>query len=158
MPDLELVDETTAQDVRIYAADKTEQYYGKAFDWRTTEFAGRWTEQYPVNVIFGRSLKSKIIEELVDLKKHINEEIDCFVKSLHEETSTYNILDMVSSKMSHMSKYYLREIGLLNYGEYTFNSMFYNTRDYNSLVTAELIDEVKKHPEDWAMCLFDCHF
>ena len=158
LPDLVTGEEKTAKDVRDFAVDQTNSYGDKAFDWRETESAGRWSSVYPDNVIFGRDSGLKIIKELVDTREGVDKDIQRYIKYLYEETSTYNIADMISSNMSPKGRYYLRMLGLLNYGEYVFNSMFYNTRDYDSLITDKLIDEVKEHPEDWAVVLFDCHY
>ena len=157
LPDIALGVAPTAADVREYAAEVTESYSDNVFDWREIDSAGRWSNAYPENVIFGRDSTLQIIKELVDVKAAIEGEIKRCVKLLHEETSTYDISKIVSSKTSSLGKYYLQKIGLLYYGEYTFDSMFYNSHGYDSLITDELIDNVKENPRDWAVALFDYH-
>lgn len=158
LPDIGLGGDATIDDVRRHAVDETEQFYNHVFDWRETDSAGRWSGGYPENVIFGRDSTLKIIKELVDLSEVIGNEIKRCVKCLYKETSTYDISKIVSSKTSGMGKYYLQKIGSLYYGEYTFDSMFYNTRDCDSLITDALIDEIKENPRDWAVVLFDYHY
>ena len=54
--------------------------------------------------------------------------------------------------------YHLKSIANHLAGVYDFDSAFFNTEDCDSIINDELINEIKKKPEDWAVVLFDCHF
>lgn len=46
--------EQLEEGVRSYAKAMTDDYEGVVFDWRETETAGRWADEYPCNVIFAK--------------------------------------------------------------------------------------------------------
>ena len=46
-------------EIRVYAECETEPYYTMAFDWRETQTAGRWENEYPENVLLAEDNTSR---------------------------------------------------------------------------------------------------
>lgn len=100
----------------------------------------------------------QFIDELKIAAEHQAEEKNRCLGSVKKEMGTEIIDEIVFGKQTHMSAYYLNQLGKIVYGEYCFDSMFYNTDEYDSIVDDKLIDKVKESPDDWAMVFFDYHY
>lgn len=147
-------------DIRDFAETETEQYFHKVFDWRETDTAGRWAEEYPINVIRGIDNAQKLIEEVEEVAKWQNEKIEYYI----EQIKTFNVetLDEVVDKTKKEEKFsllpfYLKQLASILYGEYIDESNFYDTENMDARVTNELLEAVKAHLEEFALVFFDCH-
>lgn len=124
--------------------------------------AGRWSDEYPENVILGTEKPDDLLEAVLELKTnqknamfhHLDEirKISCdidviFQNMLAKNNAGYN-----------MTAYHFRKLGQIASGEYTVDSYFYNTIAYNSKITDELIDNIKANPSNYAIVMFDYHF
>lgn len=150
--------EVSAKEVRDFAVQRTEEFFNIVYDWRETDTAGRWSVHYPNNVIFSCDDIDRFIDELKTAAEYQAEEKNRCLGLVKKEMGTEIIDEIVFGKQTHMSAYYLNQLGKIVYGEYYFDSMFYNTAEYNSIVNEKLIEEVKEHPDDWAMVFFDYHY
>ena len=153
----------TIEEIRSVAKSETEDYYN-AYDWRETDTAGRWESEYPCNVILGRDEPDKIIDELLVVRDQQENILRHHVESLKKYCPSMNIEDIIknSPRLSFgeggLISYHLKCISSLLVGAYDFDSAFFNTEECDSIINDELINEIRKKPEDWAVVLFDCHF
>ncbi len=153
----------TIDEIRSFAKSETEDHYN-AYDWRETDTAGRWESEYPCNVILGRDEPDKIIEELITVRKEQENVLHHHIVCLKKYCPSTNIEDIIkNSPRSNFGEggwisYHLKSIADHLVGVYDFDSAFFNTEDSDSIVSDDLVEEIKKKPEDWAIVLFDCHF
>ena len=75
----------------------------------------------------------------------------------HKAASLSNRVKMGAKDSSYVNLlgYFLKQFASLIHGDYFFDSMFYDTYNYTSLVPE--IGKLKKSPKDWAIVQFDCH-
>lgn len=153
----------TIEEIRSVAKSETEDYYN-AYDWRETDTAGRWESEYPCNVILGRDEPDKIIDELLVVRDQQENILRHHVESLKKYCPSMNIEDIIKNSPRSsfgeggLISYHLKCISGLLVGAYDFYSAFFNTEECDSIINDELINEIRKKPEDWAVVLFDCHF
>lgn len=153
----------TIDEIRSFAKNETEDYYN-AYDWRETDTAGRWESEYPCNVILGRDEPDKIIDELLVVRDQQENILRHHVESLKKYCPSMNIEDIIKNSPRSsfgeggLISYHLKCISGLLVGAYDFGSAFFNTEECDSIINDELINEIRKKPEDWAVVLFDCHF
>ena len=50
--------------IRTHAENTTEEFYQSVFDWRETDSAGSWSDEYPVNVLLAQDDVEQFIREL----------------------------------------------------------------------------------------------
>lgn len=153
----------TIDEIRSVAKSETEDYYN-AYDWRETDTAGRWESEYPCNVILGRDEPDKIIDELLVVRDQQENILRHHVESLKKYCPSMNIEDIIKNSPRSsfgeggLISYHLKCISGLLVGAYDFDSAFFNTEECDSIINDELINGIRKKPEDWAIVLFDCHF
>ena len=153
----------TIDEIRRFAKSETENYYN-AYDWRETETAGRWESEYPCNVILGREEPDKIIKELLTAREQQEDVLHQHIESLKKYCPSMNLQDIVincplsSFGEGALVAYHLKCIADHLAGAYDFDSAFFNTEDCDSFTGDDIIEEVSKQPEKWAIVLFDCHF
>lgn len=155
--------------IRSCAEERTEDYYEQVFDWRETDTAGRWEDMYPENVIFAKDNPEQFIKELTECLSLQKSEIEsdfaqlkCTVgtdlEQIKEGLWNRKSYDDKQGKCTNMTAYYLRNISKLLYGEYTFDSGFYNSHEYTARLYQSDIEEISKNPNDWALVMFDYHY
>lgn len=154
--------------IRSYADHETEDYYQFAFDWRETDSAGRWSSEYPENVILAEDDVENFIQELLLVMEARNSEIQKCLAQLKNSVGTdlEKIIQglqerkgLVDSKNGFdcMTPYYLYCIAAHLHGNYRCDSYFYNTHEYSSCLFQDDIDKIKENPKDWALVMFDYH-
>ena len=67
--------EDTADALRRYAEDQTECFCDDAFDWRETETAGGWADEYPENVLFAVDDPESFTKRLVEIRNRQKEDV-----------------------------------------------------------------------------------
>ena len=135
----------------------TEDFINDVFDWRETETAGRWTCDYPENVILSSENLEKFVTELKRALEIQQSEIDHCLAEIKRK----DICELVEAERRNthgMESFYLLQLAELLYGKYTIDSGFYDTARYSAKITEETIEEVKKSPNDWALVFFDYHY
>ena len=65
--------------------------------------------------------------------------------------------DTIRKMIQEMALLYLRNLANFLFGEYQFDSRFYNLAEHTARVYPETIQIVKNEPENWAMALFNYH-
>lgn len=154
--------------IRTHASDETEGFYGTVYDWRETESAGRWTQQYPINVLLAEEGTERFLKELSEVKNGQTDEIqfcmDCLEKTVGTDLKCISEIvqkrqesTQVLEGVDFMTTYYLRHIATLLYGEYCSDSCFYNTYQCTACLYPADMDEIKRVPADWALVMFDYH-
>ena len=154
--------------VRDYAESATEEFCNVAFDWRETESAGRWSLNFPVNVLLGKNDPSKIISELSEVAGCQRAEIQYDLARLKETVGTdlESIVNTIGSMeepypensgLLFLAPYYLHCIAAHLHGEYRCDSHFYDTHDYTARLYPQKISSIKAEPVKWALVFFDCH-
>lgn len=151
--------------IRSYAEAKTDEFYEIAYDWRETETAGSWSNEYPENVILGSESEKRLLRELNEALDSQSREIQNCTNSLIEGFG-----EQLSGIVSGIQKggntpyqreqyaFLLKKLGKLLDGEYFYDSCFYDTAHYTARINEETIAKVQKKPQDWALVLFDYHF
>lgn len=160
--------DTLVQKIRNYAENETESFYQKAFDWRETDSAGRWSNEYPVNVIFAADDIERFVTELTTAMENQNAESHICLTQLKESVGT-NLEEIVQglqgryscddskNGFSFMTPYYFYCLAAQLYGEYRSDSYFYNTLEHSSCIFQKDIDQIRENPEYWALVMFDYH-
>lgn len=150
--------EDIIDEARSRAESLTEDFYEQAFDWRVTDSAGRWEEEYPENVILSREnierFKSELERCLLAQQKEIEYRLENICKTSSDIRELVNLANTGKSTFV----YDLRCLAELLYGEYNCDSGFYNTEEYTAKITSSTIDAVKASPNDWALVMFDYHY
>lgn len=173
IPDLPINTTTYDKDalideIRHYAENTTDEYHMKAFDWRDTDSAGRWSDDYPENVIFAKDDIDRFIREVNQAVEAQKLEIYACLAQL-ENTIGIDLKKIVSGILSRdsyleskdgvdcMTAYYLYCISAHLNGEYRFDSYIFDAHKYTSRVFPNNIAHIKENPEKWALVMFDYH-
>lgn len=159
--------EQQADAIRSYAEVETEEFLGSVFDCRKTKIAEGRTETYPENVLFAADDVERFTEELrqvMDTQKvlvehHVSKVKESLGKDVEKIASeVFSMQGPYQSGLSQdMALFYLRNLANFLYGEYQFDSQFYNLAEHTARVYPETIQIVKNEPENWAMALFNYH-
>lgn len=149
---------------RNIAEEETEQFIYDVFDWRETETAGRWADEYPVNVILGKTEPERFIEELEKCLNYRDNKIKQYLSylkaennSLDIETISENIIKNEDIDRNYMSDIRLIRLATLLYGEYTYESIFFDTTELNSKISRAKIEKIKNELDKYALVFFDHH-
>lgn len=157
------------EDVRYFAESSTEDYYMRAFDWRETDSAGRWKDEYPKQVYFAKDNLEWFLQELERVLASQKHEIDHCLKEIIKNGETdlnrianglWNITDMFDKTepgYNDFTAYYLSKLGKLLHGEYISDSMFFNASACTARLYQNDIEQIKASPQDWALVMFDYH-
>lgn len=148
--------------IRDFADLETQDFYGTVFDWRETDNADIWSNEFPDNVLLGSESLKPIIQQIARCQELQKEEINHCLKLVKEKlgdslTTITEVASNKSKKISHQL-YLLKKLSSLLYGEYTFDSYFYDLDARTSKITSDTIEKIKHSPEKWALVLFDYHF
>lgn len=154
--------------IRTYAEYTTEDFSQIAFGWRETDSAGRWRNEYPVNVLLAEDDVERFINEVSTVKEIQANEIRTCLAKLEKTIGTdlKHITDVILKRHSYMEEmdgadfmtaYYLHSIAAQLYGEYLSNSFFYNTHNCTAFLYPEDMSTIKESPNDWALVMFDYH-
>lgn len=154
------------EEIRSFAACATYKFSGVAFDYRKMDNAGRWSEDYPENVMLGKEHPKQVVKELRScLENQENQLQDCLELLGHfADSSVRDLTEFIwkqrqtndSDALEHAA-YNLKTIGTLLQGFYDFKSGFYDTKMETAFITGETIKKVEEHPENWALVFFDLH-
>lgn len=153
--------EEAIDSIRDSADLETQDFYRTVFDWRETANAGRWSYEFPENVILGSENSDTILTQIQHCQKLQKDEIiynlNCIKKELDDSITT--IVKLASNESNELSHplYLLGKLVALLYGEYTFDSYFYDLDARTSKITSSTIEKIKQSPEQWAIVLFDYH-
>lgn len=157
------------EDIRYFAESSTEDYYNQVFDWRETESAGRWKDEYPKQVYFAKDNLEWFLKELEYVLASQKDEIDNCLKNITEKCGTdlnalvnglWDITDMYDKThagYNDFTAYYLSKLGKLLHGEYISDSMFFNASACTARLYQNDIEQIKAAPQDWALVMFDYH-
>lgn len=151
------------EDIRYFAKSETEQFVDKVFDYRSECYsAGGWKEKYPVNVLFAVDAVDLFVEELEEVMEHQKIDLSFWLSTIKKNIGTEltEIINcLLTDEPDYLSNtgYHLFCIARLLYGEYSFNSGFYNTHDYTSRIYSRDIDLIRESPENWALVMLDYH-
>ncbi len=149
----------TKEEIRHRAEAATEDFCGRAYDWRETETAGRWSGQYPENVILSKDDVECFLKKLNDSLEYQRGEVHYHEERVCEVSSNiHDLVEMSAEKPFCVPAWNLECLASLLYGNYTFDSRFYDVEDYTALITEQTIKKVEEAPDEWALVLFDYHF
>lgn len=153
--DREEMVETARQD----AEDLTKGFYDRAFDWRETDTAGRWSEEYPENVLLSKDGLDRFIKELEETRKYQRDQIAlCMERVAEVSTDLKTLVENNIDKIQNFGALFeVKLIAELLSGDYVFDSGFFDGNWYSAKVTDETIERVKEEPDDWALVMFDYH-
>ena len=115
--------------IRNHAENQTESYYEQAFDWRETGCAGRWSTEYPTNVLLAEDDSTRFVNELSTAMEEQQNEIQCCLAQLENTVGTdlkqvvKGILDRKSymdseAGFTYLTPSYLHCIAAHLHGEY----------------------------------------
>lgn len=143
---------------RNIAEDMTDGFgEGDVFDWRETDTAGRWSAEYPTNVLFAADDIDKFVSEIEECRKLQRDMMDMHLRAM--APYGYDLQKIVSDAKGSASRpaWDILEIAKLLYGEYMSDSYFYDSYDYTARITDNTIADIKNSPEHWALVMFDYH-
>ena len=159
--------EQQADAIRSYAEVETEEFLGSVFDCRKTKIAEGRTETYPENALFAADDVERFTEELRQVMDTQKVLVEHHVLKVKESLGTdiekiaAEVFSMQgpywSGSSQEMALLYLRNLANFLFGEYQFDSRFYNLAEHTARVYPETIQIVKNEPENWAMALFNYH-
>lgn len=143
---------------RNVAEQVTECFENDVFDWRETDTAGRWSDDYPINVLLAVDDVDKFVKEIEECRKFQRDAMDMHLRAM--APYGYDLQKIVSDAKGSASRpaWDILEIAKLLYGEYMFDSYFYDTYRYTPRIYDSTIDEIKHEPENWALVMFDYHY
>lgn len=158
IPDIGVEGNVSGDDIRIYAENQTENYYGTAFDWRETGSAGRWSDEYPENVIRAENNIDRFLGEIEEAKESQDRTVNMFLDAMSDEIRNMKIGEIFSRKSVNMMDCFgLLFVARILAGEYYADSYFYDTHQLTAKILDHTLEDIKAHPENWAMCFFDYH-
>jgi len=163
-PEEERIDEA-----RSIAENETEDYCGPVYDWRETDTAGRWADEYPKQVYFAQDDIEWFIAEINEAINSQKLELNTYMKELKEKVGTdlEKIVSMLmgdtqpadgNNSANGFLSFALLKIARLVYGDYNCDSYIYSTADNSARIYPEDIEHIKQEPNKWAMVMFDYHF
>ena len=167
--DFNAPEEDRISEARFIAEDETEDYCGPVYDWRETDTAGRWEDEYPKQVYFAKDDIDWFLNEINDAVTSQRFELNSYLKELKENIGT-DIEKMVSVFTGETQLYEptnakydflpfaLLKVAKLAYGDYNCDSYIFNTNGRTSRIYPEDIEQIKQEPEKWAMVMFDYHY
>ena len=142
-------------EARCIAEERTEAFADNVFDWRETDTAGRWADEYEPNVILGKDNLDRLLKEIKDAEEDQKNEMERLKEAMHFQT----IDQMFDDYYQHPgSAWQLKQLAKLLYGEYDFDSRYFDTYDYTARITPETYTKIKKSPSEWALVFFDYHY
>lgn len=153
-------------EIRNYAEDSTEIYCKEVFDWRETGTAGRWSSDYPVNVLLASEDAERFEKELQEVQCLQSEKIQTCLEDL-KKTAGMDLEQIVQALASRAqeqdhalwhSSYLFFCLASYLHGRYRCDSYFYNTYNNTARLYASDIERIRETPQDWAMVLFDYHY
>lgn len=157
------------EEVRCFAESSTEDYYMRVFDWRETDSAGSWRDEYPKQVYFAKDNLEWFLKELDYVLASQKREIDYCLKNITEHCGTdlnalvnglwnmTDVCDKTHTEYNDYTAYCLSKLGKLLHGEYISDSMFFNASAYTARLYQNDIEQIKAAPQDWALVMFDYH-
>lgn len=143
--------------VRSYAAERIDDYADSVFDWREDN-AGRWSDDYPTNVLFANDDVDKFCGELCLCSEAHSNALCAYLESIKSRMGTLDLESIVSDENRRVVGDYITWVGQLISGDYTDDTQFYDTYRGIGVVWDDTIKDVRAHPENCALVLFDCHW
>lgn len=176
----EMTKEEIKEMVINYATNETERFAGPVFDYRDllneedreedqdecflpVVFASEDWEAFE-GILISRDRGQKgyaksMLEYLEEVTS--STDVSTLLNNLllvNDRNATLDSVDPKTRRRGYHSQggWALREIARLIYGEYTFESGFYDT--YHRTAIIPYIEELKENPEDWAIVQYDYHW
>lgn len=158
-------------EIIAYAQRETECFCEIAFDWREVNSSGGWSDEYPQQAYIAADDLDWFINELHGVLAMQRGEIDYYLSGLQEVAC--GDLAVLSNKLwergsfdddvrknytTNMAAYYLLSLAKHLYGEYRFDSHFYNTSSLTAHLYKSDIDKIRQNPDEWALVMFDYHY
>lgn len=146
------------EEILDYALEKTDEFRNQVFDYRSDD-AGSWRDEYPDNVILGSENKERFLELLDKFSKKPLTAALSYFETLEKDKIVIDkkfIEDAFNDY--HIDLFALHLIFKLINGEYDFASQFYSIPDGDSRLGKDGLEEIKHHPEDYALVLLDYHY
>lgn len=146
-------------DIREYAEKKTEDFQDDVFDWRETDTAGRWSEEYPCNVVTGLLEKERFLQLFDEFSAKPEEEAKDYLNRFTNENGGKSMqlsFDELA-KLDSMQTFRLKQAIKLLDGDYTFDSHFWSAAHYVSRLSDNEKAEVHDNSKDYALVFFDYH-
>lgn len=158
IPDVKPEGKVTEDEIRSYAEKETEDYYGKVFDWRVTNCAGRWSGEYPENVILASDDIERFLSEIEEARQNQADTAAMLLSTISDEVKELKIKELCDcEKLNTLDRFAMLFVSRIIAGEYSCDSYYYDISNYTSKILDETLKNIKAHPENWAMCFFDCH-
>lgn len=135
---------------------------GYAYDWRTETDAGRWSDQYPNNLVLGKDDPQLIIDEVLCGRNYQDHYMDGLIIRAKDENidnleTRWEIVKTQDSKGSTNLLDIQLAANFLS-GNYTFDSCFLFVNDDVPIVCDYIIDKVTNDPSKFAILFTDCHW
>ncbi len=158
--------EELIENIRYRAESETEDYYNQVFDWRETESAGGWSDEYPNQVYFAEDNVEWFINEINQAIESQKRELDYHKKELGE----FNLSEIIDKSLKAHEEYdknpdvvneyrlyHLNRVSQLLYGTYISDSFIYDVENRSARVYPYRLDAIRENPKEWALVMFDYH-
>ena len=167
--DFNLPEEERIDEARSIAEDETEDYCGPVYDWRETETAGRWSDEYPKQVYFAQDNMEWFIAEINEALKSQRHELDFYLTEFKQKMGTDieksipilmgDVQDIeISKHVIDYSAFALRMVANIASGKYNCDSYIFNAKSSTARIDKEDIEQIKQEPNKWAIVMFDYHY
>lgn len=146
--------------IKNEASDAIEPYRDRVFDYHSND-AGGWADDYPVNVKLADEDLNYFLYEIENAKDLQNTAVNDRIQQLSETTLNVSKLTRLyrnGELDGSMKSYYLLVLARLLYGEYFYDSGFYDVEEYTARIDKNTIEKVKANPKDYALVFFDLHY
>ena len=157
-------------EARSLAEYDTEKYFEDVYDWRETDTAGSWSDEYPKQVYFATddldwfineineavdSQKAEVARYMEEIKSNNGTDLESIVSILMDNNLQP---DAPSARFSSATSFALLKLSRLVYGDYDCDSGIYNLASSSARIYNQDIERIKQEPNKWAMVMFDYHY
>jgi len=168
--DVTELEQERIDEARSLAEYDTEKYFEEVYDWRETETAGAWSDEYPKQVYFASDDIDWFINEIKEAVASQKAEAEMYMKEIKEHGGI-NLEDIVSvlmddnlkpeapsARFASAASFALLKLSRLLYGDYDIDSGIYNLASSSARIYNEDIEQIKQEPNKWAIVMFDYHY
>ncbi len=140
-------DEDLRGDILFVAKEIVDEFQDRVFDY-----------YMPGDVVLSRDCLQSFIAKIEGVRRHQLEEMERHLQFISRVASDLRKLFEEFKTGTYPGwAWDLRRFAELAYGDYTFDSCFFDAERWTAAITDRTIDDIKKSPDIWALVYFDMH-
>lgn len=145
--DMNQNDEDLREDILYEANEIVKEFQDRVFDY-----------YMPGDVVLSRDCLQSFIAKIEGVRRYQLEEMERHLQVASRVSSDLGrLFEEVKAGIPPRWAWDLRRFAELAYGDYTFDSCFFDAEYWTSAITDRTIDDIKKSPDIWALVYFDMH-